>query len=121
MADSAPPVSDAKDAWRLRLLGSDVLFWSALHVARGPLLRPLLATPPEPMAAAGADERTRVDDLADRILPVSRRAAGLLDDTGLGKRLGPSALEPKGCSCPGAESTGGGEGRPISPTMRWHM
>jgi pimeloyl-ACP methyl ester carboxylesterase len=34
-----------------------------------------------------------VDDLADRILPVSARAAGLRDDTRLGKRLGPAALQ----------------------------
>ncbi|MDP2007820.1 MAG: alpha/beta hydrolase [Rubrivivax sp.] len=93
VADSAPPVSDGKDAMLLRLLGSDFLFWTALHVARAPLLRHLLATPPEQVAAASADERARVDDMAERILPVSRRAAGLLDDTGLGKRLGPSALE----------------------------
>ncbi len=93
VADSAPPVSDDKDAWLLRLLGSDFLFWSALHVARGPLVRHLLATPPEQVAAASAEERARVDDLADRILPVSARAAGLRDDTGLGKRLGPYALE----------------------------
>ncbi|MDO9074537.1 MAG: alpha/beta hydrolase [Rubrivivax sp.] len=93
VAESAPPVSDDKDKWLLRLLGSDFLFWSALHVARAPLVRHLLATPPEQVAAASADERARVDDLADRILPVSARAAGLRDDTGLGKRLGPAALE----------------------------
>jgi pimeloyl-ACP methyl ester carboxylesterase len=34
-----------------------------------------------------------VNDLADRILPVSLRAAGLRDDTGLGKRIGRYALE----------------------------
>jgi 2-hydroxy-6-oxonona-2,4-dienedioate hydrolase len=93
VADSAPPVSDDKDALLLRLLGSDFLFWSALHVARGPLIRHVLATPPEQVAAASAPERARVDDLAERILPVSRRALGLRDDTGLGKRLGPAALE----------------------------
>lgn len=43
--------------------------------------------------AAGFVVRARVDDLADRILPVSRRAAGLRDDTGLGKRLRPYPLE----------------------------
>ncbi|MBA4175044.1 MAG: alpha/beta hydrolase [Leptothrix sp. (in: Bacteria)] len=93
VADSAPPVSDEKDRWLLRLLGSDFLFWSALHIARDPLVRHVLATPPEQVAAAGAAERARVDDLAGRILPVSRRAAGLLDDTGLGKRLRPAPLE----------------------------
>ncbi len=91
--DSAPPVSDDKDALLMRLLGSDWLFWTALHIARNPLIRHVLATPPELVAAASAEERARVDDLADRILPVSRRAAGLRDDTGLGKRLGPSPLE----------------------------
>lgn len=93
VADSAPPVSDDKDALLLRLLGSDFLFWSTLHVARDPLIRHLLATPPEQMAAASEQERARVNDLADRILPVSRRAAGLRDDTRLGKHLGPYSLE----------------------------
>lgn len=87
VADSAPPLSDARDKLLLRLLGSDLLFWSALQVAHDPLVRHLLATPPEQVAAASAAERARVDDLAARILPVSLRAAGLLDDTGLGKRL----------------------------------
>jgi 2-hydroxy-6-oxonona-2,4-dienedioate hydrolase len=93
VADSAPPVSDDKDSLLLRLLGSDFLFWTALQVAREPLIRHVLATPPELVAAASPAERARVNDLAERILPVSTRAAGLLDDTGLGKRLGPYALE----------------------------
>ena len=93
VADSAPLLSDGMDALLLRLLGSDFLFWAALHVARDPLIRHVLATPPEQVTAASAQERARVNDLADRILPVSRRAAGLRDDTRLGKRLGPYALE----------------------------
>lgn len=93
VADSAPRVSDEKDTLLLRLLGSDFLFWAALHVARDPLVRHVLATPPEQVAAASADEQARVDDLAGRILPVSARAAGLRDDTRLGRRLGPAALE----------------------------
>jgi pimeloyl-ACP methyl ester carboxylesterase len=93
VADSAPPVSDDKDAWLLRLLGSDFLFWAALRVAREPMVRHVLATPPEQVAMASAGERARVDEMAERILPVSGRAAGLRDDTQLGKRLGPAALE----------------------------
>ncbi len=93
VADSAPPVSDDKDALLLRLLGSDFLFWAGLNVARDPLIRHVLATPPEQVAAASEPERARVNDLVDRILPVSSRAAGLRDDTRLGKRLGPYALE----------------------------
>lgn len=93
VADSAPLVSDDKDAWLLRLLGSDFLFWTGLHAARDPLIRHVLATPPEQVAAASEEEKARVYDLAERILPVSSRAAGLRDDTRLGKRLGPYALE----------------------------
>jgi 2-hydroxy-6-oxonona-2,4-dienedioate hydrolase len=90
---SVPQVSDDKDALLLRLLGSDFLFWTVLHVARNPLIRHVLATPPEQVVAASEQERARVNDLAERILPVSTRAAGLRDDTRLGKRLGPYALE----------------------------
>jgi 2-hydroxy-6-oxonona-2,4-dienedioate hydrolase len=93
VADSALPVSDDKDALLLRLLGSDFLFWVGLRLAPDAVIRHVLATPPELLAAAGADERARVHQLAARILPVSMRAAGLRDDTRLGKRLGPYALQ----------------------------
>ena len=93
VADSAPPISSDKDALLLRLLGSDLLFWTGLHAARDSLIRHVLATPPAQVAAASEAERARVNDLVDRILPVSGRAAGLRDDTRLGKRLGPTALE----------------------------
>ncbi len=93
VVDTAPPVSDDKDALLLRLLGSDFLFWTGQQVARDLLIRHVLATPPEQVVAANEQERARVNDLADRILPVSRRADGLRDDTRLGKRLGPYALE----------------------------
>ena len=56
------------------------------------MIRHVLATPPELVAAASDAERKRVNELAERILPVSARAAGLRDDTRLGKRLKPYAL-----------------------------
>ena len=90
--DTAAPVSDTQDALMLRLLGSDWLFWAALQWARAPLVRHVLATPPDQVAAADGHERERVRLLADRILPVSGRAAGLRDDTRLGKGLGPYPL-----------------------------
>jgi 2-hydroxy-6-oxonona-2,4-dienedioate hydrolase len=93
VADSAPPVPDNRDEWLLRLLGSDLLFWAALHVARDALIQHVLATPPAQVAAANEEERARVNDMADGILPVSTRALGLRDDTRLGKRLGPLALD----------------------------
>lgn len=93
VADSAPPPSDDKDAMLMRLLGSDFVFWGMLQLARDQVIRHVLATPPELVAAANAQERASVHALAERILPVSMRAAGLRDDTRLGKRLGPYALE----------------------------
>ena len=77
---------------RLRLLGSDFLFWAGSKMARAQVLRYVLATPPELLAKASKQERARVDGLIDGILPVSTRAAGLRDDTRLGKRLGPCEL-----------------------------
>ena len=87
VADSAPPLSNSRDAMLLRLLGSDFLFWAGLRIARDQVIRYVLATPPELIAAASAQERARVNAMAERILPVSARAEGLRDDTGLGKRL----------------------------------
>jgi pimeloyl-ACP methyl ester carboxylesterase len=93
VANSAPPVSDSKDALLLRLLGSDFLFWAGLQVAREQVIRHVLATPPDLVAAASPEERARVNNLAERILPVSARAAGLVDDTRLGKSLGSYPLD----------------------------
>lgn len=93
VADSAPPVSGEKDDWLLRLLGSDFLYWTALQVARDQVFRHVLATPPELIHAASAQEQRRVNAMAERVLPVSLRALGLLDDTRLGKGLRPVALE----------------------------
>lgn len=92
VAASAPSVSDRTDAMLMRLLGSDLLFWAALKLAREQVVRYVLATPPEQLAVAEPREKARVDQLADAILPVSLRAAGLRDDTRMGKNLGPMAL-----------------------------
>lgn len=93
VADSAPPVSDAKDGWLLRVLGSDFLVWSALQLARDAFFEHVLATPPELIQAASEPERSRANAMAEHVLPVSARAAGLLDDTRLGKGLKPYPLE----------------------------
>jgi len=93
VADSAPPVSDEKDEWLLRLLGSDFLYWSGVQLMRDQVFRHVLATPPELVHAASAHEQARVNAMAERMLPVSLRALGLRDDTRLGKSLRPAALE----------------------------
>jgi pimeloyl-ACP methyl ester carboxylesterase len=91
VADSAP-VSDTKYPLLLRPLGSDFLVRNGLRLARDPLIRHVLATSPEQVVVATESERARVNDLAERILPVSTGAAGLRDDTRLGRSLGPYAL-----------------------------
>jgi 2-hydroxy-6-oxonona-2,4-dienedioate hydrolase len=93
VANSAPPISDDEDSLLLRLLGSDFLFWTVLRMAPDSLVRHVLATPPEQVARASVSERDRVNDMAERILPVSVRASGLRDDTRLGKIIRPYALE----------------------------
>lgn len=92
-ADSAPPMPAWVEGMMMRVLGSDLLFWIAIHVAREQVTRLVLATPPELVAAASPQERARVDAMIDNILPVSTRAAGLRSDTAAGKHLAPAALE----------------------------
>ena len=93
VADSAPPLPPWVENAMMRLIGSDFLFWSALQTARDPLLKVVLATPPELLATATPQERTRVNAMLDNILPVSARAKGLAFDTAAGKHLVRASLE----------------------------
>lgn len=92
-ADSVPPMPAWIEAAMMRLIGSDLLFWAALHVARDQVLKVVLATPPELLATASTKERARVNAMLDNILPVSARAEGLRSDSSVGKHLAPSPLE----------------------------
>jgi 2-hydroxy-6-oxonona-2,4-dienedioate hydrolase len=93
LADSAPPLPAWVENAMMRLVGSDFLFWAALHVARDSLIKVVLATPPELLKAASLQERARVQAMLDNILPVSARAQGLRSDTAVGKHLAPAPLE----------------------------
>ena len=92
-ADSAKPLAPWAEALLMRLIGSDFLFWAALHVARDQVIEYVLATPPAQVNAASGAERARVNVILERILPVSERAAGLRSDSVLGSSLGPAALD----------------------------
>ena len=92
LADSAPPLPPWVERSMMRLIGSDFLFWSALHVARDQVIEVVLATPPGLLAGASPQERARVNAMLDDILPVSARAEGLRSDTAAGKHLAPAAL-----------------------------
>jgi pimeloyl-ACP methyl ester carboxylesterase len=92
-ADSAPPMAAWVEALMMRLIGSDFLFWAALHIARDQVIKVVLATPPELLTTASAGERARVNAMLDNILPVSIRAEGLRSDSLVSKHLAPSPLE----------------------------
>lgn len=93
LADSAPPLQPWIENTMMRLIGSDFLFWCALHVARDQVIKVVLATPPRLLSSASPPERARVNALLDNILPVSARADGLRTDSGVGKTLAPAPLE----------------------------
>lgn len=61
-------------------LRSDFLFWLAPRLAHGMVLRAILATPPDVVKQASADEQARANRIIDHILPVSARAQGLIND-----------------------------------------
>ena len=92
-ADSAPPMPPWVEALMMRVIGSDFLFWSALHLARDQVINGVLATPPELLLHASPEEQARIDAMIDNILPVSLRAEGLRSDTAVGKHLVPSPLQ----------------------------
>ena len=93
VASSAPPMPAWVENTMMAALGSDFLFWTAIKVARNPLIQTVLATPPELLASASPAERGRIEAMLNDILPVSARAAGLRSDTAAGKSLAPPALE----------------------------
>ncbi len=92
-ADSAPPMTPWVENTIMKLIASDFLFWSALHVARDQVINVVLATPPELLVHASPREQARIDAMLDNILPVSLRAKGLRSDTAAGKHLQPAALD----------------------------
>jgi 2-hydroxy-6-oxonona-2,4-dienedioate hydrolase len=92
-ADSAPKLSPLAERVLLSVLGSDFVFWSALHVARDQVIARVLATPPEQVAAASPAEQARVQAMLDSILPVSARAKGLRNETTVISQLQPYNLQ----------------------------
>jgi 2-hydroxy-6-oxonona-2,4-dienedioate hydrolase len=92
-AGSAPAMPSWVENMMMSVIGSDFLFWSALYVARNPMIGTVLATPPELVSLANAREQARVNAMLDSILPVSARAKGLRSDTAISKRLTPADLQ----------------------------
>jgi 2-hydroxy-6-oxonona-2,4-dienedioate hydrolase len=93
ITDSVSPLSPLAEKMLMQLIGSDFVFWSALHVARGQVIKRVLATPPELLEAASPQERARVNAMVSSILPISARAQGLREDSALGNSLTRYPLE----------------------------
>ena len=74
-------------------LKSDFLFWLAPRIARKTVLRAIIATPPPVIDRASAEEKARVEGVLDRILPVSSRRLGLLNDAAVTSSLPRYELE----------------------------
>ncbi len=91
--NSAPPLPPWLEATMMSVIGSDFLFWSAMHLARDQIIKVVLATPPDLLAAASPKERSRINSMLDNILPVSARAEGLRSDSAVGKHLTAARLD----------------------------
>jgi pimeloyl-ACP methyl ester carboxylesterase len=85
-----PPGTQALFGTALR---SDFLFWAACRLARATVMRAILATPPDVLEAAGAEELRRVERVLQEILPVSARRLGLMNDAAVTSRLERYELE----------------------------
>jgi|RhiMethySRZTD1v2_1073278.scaffolds.fasta_scaffold01065_40 pimeloyl-ACP methyl ester carboxylesterase len=74
-------------------LRSDFLFWAGTKLVRRVMIGAILATPPEIVEQADADERARVARLLSHILPVSPRRPGLLNDAAITSALSRYPIE----------------------------
>jgi 2-hydroxy-6-oxonona-2,4-dienedioate hydrolase len=77
----------------MAVLKSDFLFWLAIAAVPDMLTEALLATKPALVTAADAGEQARARHVLDSILPVSRRADGLMNDARLASNPAKMAIE----------------------------
>jgi pimeloyl-ACP methyl ester carboxylesterase len=77
----------------MAVLRSDFLFWLGIRTMPDLLTEALLATEPSLVKAAESSEQARARHILEAILPVSRRANGLLNDARLAGNPAPMPLE----------------------------
>jgi pimeloyl-ACP methyl ester carboxylesterase len=91
----APPMKTP--AWTVLVfdtaLRSDFLFWASMKLARETMIGSILATPPEVVEKADADEQARVAGMLQRLLPVTPRRVGLVNDAAVVSTLPRYELE----------------------------
>ena len=66
---------------------SDFLFWTAMKAARSTLVKTLLGTPVPVYRNATLEERRSVDQVLRTIFPISRRVAGIRNDSDVASNL----------------------------------
>ncbi len=64
-------------------LKSDLVLWATFRLAPQTMLQALLATPPEVVESANADERARAAQVMDHLLPFSQRRLGVFNDASI--------------------------------------
>lgn len=72
---------------------SDFLFWTAMKVARSTVVKTILGTPVPVYRSATNEERRSVDQVLRTILPISRRVAGIWNDSDIASNLTRYPLE----------------------------
>jgi pimeloyl-ACP methyl ester carboxylesterase len=72
---------------------SDFLFWTAMKVGRATLVKTLLGTPVPVYRGATPEERRSVDQMLRSILPISKRVAGIRNDSEVASNLTRYPLE----------------------------
>jgi 2-hydroxy-6-oxonona-2,4-dienedioate hydrolase len=94
-ADRPPPprMSRTQSFLMDRALKSDFAFWAAMRSFRRTMLESILGTPFEDIERASPADQERVHAVMDSILPVSRRAAGLMNDRAVAQSLRRYELE----------------------------
>lgn len=75
------------------VLRSDFLFWAMIRAAPAVVMRSVLATAPEVVSRASAEEKERMARVMEAILPVSPRRRGLLNDAAVISTLARYDLE----------------------------
>jgi 2-hydroxy-6-oxonona-2,4-dienedioate hydrolase len=85
--DSARPLSAGAQRLLLWMVGSDPVFWLALHLAHDTVVKKVLGTPPAVVEAASVSEQWRVEEVLNSVLPLGSRAAGLQNDGRIAQSL----------------------------------
>ena len=75
------------------IASSDFLFWTAMKIARPTLVKTILGTPLAVYHGATTEERRKVDQVLRTVFPISKRVAGIRNDSDVAMNLTRFALE----------------------------